>query len=61
MASEDIHYKGWRIDVLHQGAGWKALIYRPSSLLHEETVPAGADRHAVMQAAKALVDRYLAP
>ena len=59
MASDEIHYKGWRIDVLHQGAGWKALIYRPSSLLHEEPVPMGSDRRAVMRQAKTLVDQCL--
>lgn len=60
MVSEEIHYKGWRIEVLHADAGWKALVYRPSSPLHEEPVPAGPDRRAVMQEAKALVDRRLA-
>jgi hypothetical protein len=60
MASEEIHYKGWRIEVLHQGQGWKALIYRPSFLLHEEPVPTGSDRRAVMKEAKLLIDRSLA-
>jgi hypothetical protein len=57
MASDEFHYKGWRIDVLHQGAGWKALIYRPSSLL--QPVPTGSDRRAVMRQAKTLVDQCL--
>ena len=61
MASEEIHYKGWRIEVLHQGQGWKALVYRPSSPLHEEPVPSGPDRRVVMQEAKMLVDQGLAP
>ncbi len=61
MALEEIHYKGWRIDLLHQGAGWKALIYRPSSLLHEEPVPTGSDRRMVMREAKTLVDQCPAP
>jgi hypothetical protein len=61
MASDEIHCKEWRIDVLHQGAGWKALIHRPSSRLHEEPVPMGSDRRAVMREAKTLVDQCLVP
>jgi hypothetical protein len=60
MAPDDLHYKGWRIEVLHADAGWKALVYRPSSLLHEEPAPTGPDRHAVMQDARMLVDQRLA-
>ena len=60
MALVEIHYKGWRIEVLHHGVeDWKALIYRPSSLLHEESVPTGSNRHAVMGEAKTIVDRCL--
>lgn len=61
MASEGFHYKDRRVEVLHQEADWEALIYRPSLLLNEEMVPAGADRHAVMREAKTLVDQALAP
>jgi hypothetical protein len=60
MASEGIQYKGWRIDLLHQGAGWKALVFRPSSLLHEKPVPTGLDRRAVILKAKTLIDQCLA-
>jgi hypothetical protein len=58
---DEINYKGWRIDVPHQGEGWKALIYRPSSLLHETTVPEGPDRRAVLEEAKTLIDSLLVP
>jgi hypothetical protein len=57
MAIDEIHYKGWRIEVLHGGAGWKALVYRPSSLLHDTRVPDGPDRHAVIELAKVLIDK----
>jgi hypothetical protein len=54
---EEIHYKGWRIDVMHCGDGWEALLYRPSSPLHEVTVPKGPDRSTVIEDAKTLIDR----
>jgi hypothetical protein len=57
MAIDEIHYKGWRMEVLQDGPGWKALVYRPSSPLHEATVPHGPDRRAVIEEAKALIDR----
>jgi len=57
---DEIHYKEWRIALMHKGLGWEALIYRPSSLLHETTVPAGQDRRAVIEDAKTLVDNLLA-
>ena len=57
---DEIIYKGWRIDMAHHGEGWKALIYRPSSLLHETTVPEGPDRRIVLEDAKALIDVSLA-
>ena len=53
---DEINYKGWRIDVLHQQDGWKALIYRPSSLLHETSVPKGSDRRAVLEEATMVID-----
>jgi hypothetical protein len=56
---DEIKYKGWRIDVLHQGEGWKALIYRPSSLLHEIDVPEGSDRRAVLEEATTVIDSLL--
>jgi hypothetical protein len=56
---DEINYNGWRIDVLHQRDGWKALIYRPSSLLHETTVPEGSDRRAVLEEATMIVDSLL--
>jgi hypothetical protein len=61
MEFDEIHYKGWRIAVLHQEQAWKALIYRPGSPLHEEPVPTGSHRRAIMQEAKMLVDQCLAP
>jgi hypothetical protein len=57
---DEIHYKGWRIDLMHQEQGWEALVFRPSSLIHEITVPKGLDRRAVIESAKALVDRLFA-
>lgn len=57
---DEIHYKEWRIDVLHRGLGWEAMIYRPNSPLHEASVPAGQDRRAVIEDAKELIDKLLA-
>ena len=57
---DEIHYKEWRIDVMHKGLGWEALIYRPSSALHETSVPAGQDRRAVIEHAKLYIDEILA-
>jgi hypothetical protein len=56
---DEIHYKGWRIDLMHGDRGWEALIYRPGSPLHEVTVPHGDDRHAVIEDAKMLIDKLL--
>jgi hypothetical protein len=58
---DEINYKRWRIDVAHHGEGWKALIYRPSSLLHETKVPEGPDRRAVLEKAKTMIDELLSP
>lgn len=58
---DEINYKRWRIDLAHHGEGWKALIYRPSSLLHETTVPKGPDRHIVLEEAKSFIEALLAP
>ena len=57
---DEIYYKNWRIDVMHGVAGWDALIYRPSSPLHEVSVPHNGDRGAVIAAAKACIDKLLA-
>ena len=57
---DEIHYKEWRIDVMHHGGSWEALIYRPSSLLHEVSVPKGSDRRTVIEEAKNLVDKLFA-
>jgi hypothetical protein len=38
-------------------AGWKALIYRHTSLLHVATVAKGPDRRAVLTEANALINR----
>jgi len=54
---DEIHYKDWRIEVMADASGWKALVYRPSSPLHETTVPQGPDRRAVVAQAKSLIDR----
>jgi hypothetical protein len=59
IAVDEINYKGWRIDVLHQRDGWKALIYRPSSLLHETNVPEGSNRRAVLEEATTIIDSLL--
>lgn len=61
MVIDEIHYKGWRIEVPQDDTGWKALIYRPSSLLHEVIVPHGPDRRAVIEEAKSLIDRSETP
>jgi hypothetical protein len=57
---DEIHYKGWRIDIMHREHGWEALVYRPSSPLHEVTVPKEIDRRTVIEAAKTLVDQLYA-
>ena len=57
---DEIHYKGWRIDVMSRENGWEALVYRPSSPLHEVTVPNGSDRRTVIEEAKVLVDKLFA-
>jgi hypothetical protein len=57
---DEIHYKEWRIDVMHRGPGWEALIYRPNSPLHEASVPAAQDRRTVIENAKVLIDKLLA-
>ena len=57
---DEIHYKEWRIDVMHRGLGWEALINRPNSPLHEASVPARQDRRAVIEDAKVLIDKLLA-
>ena len=53
---DEIHYKGWRVQVLHSDQGWKALLYRPSSPLHETNVPEGPDRRIVIENAQLLID-----
>jgi hypothetical protein len=57
---DEIYYKGWRIDVMHHGDGWEALVYRPSSPLHEVSVPESPDRRVVIEEAKTLVDNLSA-
>ena len=57
---DEITYKGWRIDLPRHAKGWKALIYQPSSLLHEIAVPEGPDRRAVIEEAKLHIDAILA-
>lgn len=57
MAVDGIHFEGWRVAILHGEAGWKALVYRPSSPLHETAVLHGADRRAVIAKAKLLINR----
>ncbi len=54
---DEIRYKNWRIEVLTDQPGRKALVYRPTSPLHETTVPHGLDRDAVVAEAVALIDR----
>jgi len=53
-----IHYKSWRIEVLHGQPGWKALVYHPTSPLHGAAVPDGQDRRAIMEEAKMLIEEY---
>lgn len=59
MTMDEIHYKKWRIEILHGDQGWKALIYRPGSPLHELAVPEGQDRRAVLAKAQTLIDEAL--
>lgn len=59
MTIDEIQYKDWRIEILHGEMGWKSLIYRPASPLHEVVVPEGVDRHAVIEEAKAQIDRAM--
>ena len=56
---DEIHYKDWRIDMVRSESVWEALIYRPSSPLHEVAVPHGQNRHAVIEKAKLLIDELL--
>ena len=57
---DEIHYKGWRIDLMQLEHGWEALVYRPSSPIHEVSVPKGLDRRTVIEGAKTLVDQLFA-
>jgi hypothetical protein len=57
MTGGEIHYKGWRIDIMYRSNGWEALIYRPNSPLHEMPVPKGPERRIVIEAAKTFIDR----
>ena len=59
MTIDEIHYKGWRVEILHGDRGWKALLYCPRSPLHDTTVPEGPDRRAVIESAKLLIDEAL--
>jgi hypothetical protein len=52
IAVDEINYKV-------QQNGWKALIYRPSSLLHETNVPKGSDRRAVLEESTIFIDSLL--
>jgi hypothetical protein len=61
MEKEEILYKEWRIDLWMQDSGWKALIYRPHSTLHEPTVPTGQNRRMVIEDAKSFIDGWLGP
>jgi hypothetical protein len=59
VLNDEFRYKGWRIEALYGNTGWEALIYRPSSLLHEAEVPDGPTRHTVIEQAKAIIDKLL--
>lgn len=54
MALDEIHYKGWRIEVLQGQPGWRTLVYYPGSPLHGSVAPDGTDRRAVMEQAETL-------
>ena len=56
MTIDEFHHRGWRVEVPPGRSGWKALIYRPGSLLHEATMPHGPDRPAVIAEAQALIE-----
>ncbi len=56
MAKEENDYKGWRINVMRQGTGWNAFIYRPGSIVAEKTIPNSQERNAVIDEAKKLID-----
>jgi hypothetical protein len=57
---DEIHYKEWRIDLMHGTSGWEALIYRPGSPLHEMSVPVGQARRTVLEEGKRQIDDLLA-
>ena len=59
MAKEQINYNEWSIDLCFDESGWKAFINRPHATLHEENVPTGQNRHAVIEKAKILIDGWL--
>ena len=56
MGINEIHYKSWRIEVLHGEPGWKTLVYHPNSPLHGAAAPNGSDRSAVLAEAGVLID-----
>jgi hypothetical protein len=57
MAKEEVAHKEWRIDVMPHAGGWKAFIYRPGSILTEETIPNGPERKDVIEEAKRYIDQ----
>jgi len=56
MGVDEVHYKSWRIEVLHGQPGWKTLVYYPNSPLHGAAVPDGPDRRAIMEELKTIIE-----
>jgi hypothetical protein len=56
---ENIHYRQYRLEVLHQGPGWKVLIYPPGAVFGLSETPNTDERNereAVIAQAKKVVD-----
>lgn len=56
---ENIHYRQYRLEVLHQGSGWKIFIYPPGAEFGLSETPYTEkkdEREAVIAQAKKTVD-----
>ena len=58
MAIDETHYKGWRIEVLHGGLGWKVLVYRPGATTLAATFPNYPNRREAIEEAKMFIDEW---
>jgi hypothetical protein len=56
---ENIHYRQYRLEILHQGPGWKVFIYPPGAVFGLSETPYTEkkdEREAVIAQAKKTVD-----